>query len=392
MREGVPISICVLGSTGSIGTQVLDVARRLGPDVVRVVGLSAHNNVALLAGQALEFQPEAVAIGDESLRKHLESALESNGTRVLSGPGGMNELAVLDEADRIVISVAGTPGLSPTLRAIESGKDVALASKEVLVAAGHLVMGAARRNGVSVLPIDSEHSAIFQCLNGEKREQIEKIFLTASGGAFRDVSRQELASVTAEQALAHPTWRMGKKVTVDSATLMNKGLEIIEAKWLFGVDADDIEVVIHPQSIVHSMVRFVDGSIIAQMGMPDMRLPIQHALLYPERVDTDLPRLDMLDCPPLTFAKPDLDKFECLRLAMQAARTGGTLSVVMNAANEVAVDLFLKGAIGFLDIPRIVEETMAGHTATPTPSLEEIYESDAEARRTASRTASEAAS
>ena len=383
MREHMPISICVLGSTGSIGTQVLDVARRLGPEVVRIVGLSAQNDVANLVCQAIEFQPEAVVIGDQSLVANLETAMEGGPTRVMSGPDSLDELAALDEADRIVISVAGTPGLSPTLRAIEAGKDVALASKEVLVAAGHLVMEAARENRVSVLPIDSEHSAIFQCLNGENRERIEKIYLTASGGAFRDIPKHDLAHVTAEQALAHPTWRMGKKVTVDSATLMNKGLEIIEAKWLFGVEAEKIEVVIHAQSIVHSMVRFTDGSTLAQLGLPDMRLPIQYALLYPERPDSRLPRLDMLECGPLTFARPDLDKFECLRLAMEAARIGGTLSVVMNAADEVAVDLFLKGEIGFLDIPGLIGEAMAGHTARPEPTLDEICAVDAEARRTA---------
>ena len=290
---------------------------------------------------------------------------------------------MLPEADRIVISVAGTPGLSPTLCAIEAGKDVALASKEVLVAAGHLVMEAAERRGVRILPIDSEHSAIFQCLNGEDRGAIEKIFLTASGGAFRDRPISELANVTAEQALAHPTWKMGKKVTVDSATLMNKGLEIIEAKWLFGVEADRIQVVIHPQSIVHSMVRFCDGSVIAQLGLPDMRLPIQYALLYPRRVDAHLPRLDILDAGALTFGEVDLDKFECLALAMEAARVGGTLCVVMNAADEVAVDLFLRGRIGFLDIARLVGETMKRHTSSPAPSLEEIYAADADARREA---------
>lgn len=286
-------------------------------------------------------------------------------------------------ADRIVVSVAGTPGLSPTLKAIEADKDVALASKEVLVAAGHLVMDAANRRGVSILPIDSEHSAIFQCLNGEDRRSIEKIYLTASGGAFRDKAKEALATVTAEQALAHPTWKMGRKVTIDSATLMNKGLEIIEAKWLFGVDADQIEVVIHAQSIVHSMVRFCDGSIIAQLGLPDMRLPIQYALLYPERIDSQLPRLDMVQAGSLTFAPVDYDKFECLKLAMEAARVGGTLAVVMNAADEVAVEMFLDGKIGFLDIARVVGKTMEQHSARPSPTLEEIYAVDAEARAAA---------
>jgi 1-deoxy-D-xylulose-5-phosphate reductoisomerase len=375
-----PVTISVLGSTGSIGTQVLDVARRLGPDVVRIVGLGAQNNADLLIEQALEFEPVLACIGDECALEAVRAALAGTPTHVCSSAAGFDELAVLPSAGRIVVSVAGTPGLSPTLAAIEAGKDVALASKEVLVAAGHLVMDAVRRRGVSILPIDSEHSAIFQCLNGEDRGAIEKIYLTASGGAFRDTPKEALASVTPEQALAHPTWKMGRKVTVDSATLMNKGLEIIEAKWLFGVDADRIEVVIHPTSIVHSMVRFADGSIIAQLGLPDMRLPIQYALLHPQRVDSGLPRLDILQAGALEFRPVDWDKFECLKLAMEAARVGGTLSVVMNAADEVAVELFLDGRIGFLDIARVVGKTMEAHDSRPSPSLDEIYAVDAEAR------------
>lgn len=378
-----PIGISVLGSTGSIGTQVLDVVRRLGLDKVRIAGLGAQNNTDLLIQQALEFEPDLVCIGNDSALGDVRSALSATKTRVCSCASGFDELATLPQADRIVVSVAGTPGLSPTFKAIEASKDVALASKEVLVAAGHLVMEAATRKGVSVLPIDSEHSAIFQCLNGEDRRSIEKIYLTASGGAFRDVPKEALASVTAEQALAHPTWQMGRKVTVDSATLMNKGLEIIEAKWLFGVEADRIEVVIHPTSIVHSMVRFADGSIIAQLGLADMRLPIQYALLYPERVDSGLPRLDLLEAGSLNFEPVDWDKFECLKLAMEAARVGGTLAVVMNAADEVAVDLFLNGRIGFLDIARVVGKAMEAHTPMPAPSLDEIYAVDAEARQSA---------
>lgn len=377
------VSISILGSTGSIGTQVLDVVRRLGPKNVKVVGLGAQNNADLLIAQALEFRPKLVCIGSEAALGRVREALAGTQTRICSGRSGFDELATLPEADRIVVSVAGTPGLSPTLKAIEAGKDIALASKEVLVAAGHLVMNAAKRHGVSILPVDSEHSAIFQCLNGESRGEIEKIYLTASGGAFRDTPKEQLASVTAEQALAHPTWKMGKKVTVDSATLMNKGLEIIEAKWLFGVEADRIEVVIHPTSVVHSMVRYADGSIIAQLGMPDMRLPIQYALMHPRRMDSKLPRLDIVKAGTLRFSEPDWDKFECLALAMEAARIGGTLSVVMNAADEVAVGLFLSGKIGFLDIARVVRQAMEAHTPRPSPSLDEIYTVDAEARRTA---------
>lgn len=379
----MPINISVLGSTGSIGTQVLDVVKRLGPERVRVVGLAAQSNADLLIRQALEFEPVMVCIGDESAYDRVSGALVQKDINVTSGPAGFDQLAVLSEADRIVVSVAGTPGLSPTLHAIEAGKDVCLASKEVLVAAGHLVMEAARRKGVAILPIDSEHSAIFQCVQGEDPARIERIILTASGGPFRDRSKSELAHVTAEEALAHPTWKMGRKVTVDSATLMNKGLEIIEAKWLFGVEPDRIDVVIHPQSIVHSLVRYCDGSTIAQLGLPDMRLPIQYALLYPERVDTGLPRLDILRAKALTFESVDLEKFECLALAMEAAKVGGTLAVVMNAADEVAVELFLHGKIGFLDIARVVRETMRLHSPKPLPSIEEIVATDADARRTA---------
>ena len=378
-----PIRISVLGSTGSIGTQVLDVVKRLGSERVKVVGLGAQNNAGLLIKQALEFHPDTVCIGNKDVFKTASDALNPSGIKVICGRSGFDELATLPDADRIVISVAGTPGLSPTLHAIDAGKDIAIASKEVLVAAGHLVMSAAKKKKVAVLPVDSEHSAIFQCLNGENDKAIEKIYLTASGGAFRNLPKSELANVTAKQALAHPTWKMGKKVTVDSATLMNKGLEIIEAKWLFGVDADNIQVLIHPKSIVHSMVGFCDGSIIAQLGLPDMRLPIQYALLYPERINTKLPRLDLLQASPIEFSRPDLDKFECLALAMEAAKIGGTLSVVMNAADEVAVDLFLKGKISFLDIPRVVGTAMNNHNSTPKPTLEEICAVDAETRITA---------
>ncbi|NLN75713.1 MAG: 1-deoxy-D-xylulose-5-phosphate reductoisomerase [Armatimonadetes bacterium] len=374
------VSISILGSTGSIGTQVLDVARRLGPDVVRVVGLGAQNNADLLIEQALEFRPRLICIGNEQALEYVRESVGGEGIEVCAGAWGFDELACLPQAGKIVVSVAGAPGLSPTLQAIKAGKDIALASKEVLVAAGHLVMESAKEKGVSILPIDSEHSAIFQCLNGENRDQIDRIYLTASGGAFRDLPVEALASVTPEQALAHPTWKMGMKVTVDSATLMNKGLEIIEAKWLFGVEADQIDVVIHPTSIMHSLVRFADGSLIGQLGLPDMRLPIQYALLFPERVDSDLPKLDMLQTGALEFRPVDWDRYECLKLAMEAAKTGGTLAVVMNAADEAAVELFLSGRIGFLDIARVVGKTMEAHSSVPSPSLEEIRAADAQAR------------
>lgn len=377
----MPVRVSVLGSTGSIGTQVIDVVRRLGSDRVQIVGLSAHSNAELLVQQAKEFLPELVCVVDESLRDAVCDELSGLGIKVVAGFGGLEEVAALPRVDRVIISVAGTPGLGPTLKAIESGKDVALASKEVLVAAGHLVIEAAERHGVNVIPIDSEHSAILQCLRGEEKTRVDRIFLTASGGPFRNMTKQQMSSVTPEQALAHPTWRMGQKVTVDSATLMNKGLEIIEARWLFGVDPGRIEVVIHPQSIVHSMVRYCDGSVIAQLGLPDMRLPIQYALLYPERVDTGLPRLDISNLSSLTFEEVDLERFECLALAIDAARVGGSLCVVMNAADEEAVNLFLQRKIGFLEIPRVIREEMEAHSPFQAPSLEEIYEIDNETRR-----------
>jgi 1-deoxy-D-xylulose-5-phosphate reductoisomerase len=299
---------------------------------------------------------------------------------VVAGQEGWLRAATIEDADQVVVSVAGTPGLLPTLAAIDAGKEIALASKEVLVAAGEIVMTRAREKGVGIVPIDSEHSAIFQCLNGEEAGKIDKILLTASGGAFRDMSAAAMSSVTAEQALAHPTWRMGKKITVDCATLINKGLEIIEAHWLFGVPADKVEVVIHPQSIVHSMVRFVDGSVIAQLGLPDMRLPIQYALLFPERVDTGLPRLDLLDAGSLTFARPDMERFPSLRLAYEAAAIGGTMPAVLNAADEIAVGLFLDGRIGFLDIIGLVERAMAAHESVKCPTLEDVLEADKWAR------------
>ncbi|MFQ3548126.1 MAG: 1-deoxy-D-xylulose-5-phosphate reductoisomerase [Armatimonadota bacterium] len=379
-----PVNISLLGSTGSIGTQVLDVVKRLDKDRVNVVGLGAQSNLKMLVEQALEFKPKYVCIGRDELRNPLEDALYGLGINVLSGVDGFDELAMIDECDKAVVSIAGTPGLSPTLTAIENKKDVALASKEVLVAAGHIVMDKARINNVNILPIDSEHSAIFQCLNGEKQNNIEKIFLTASGGAFRDKNIEDLKKVTPDDALNHPTWKMGKKVTIDSATLMNKGLEIIEAKWLFGVSANDIEVVIHPQSIIHSMVQYKDASIIAQLGLPDMRLPIQYALLYPERINSNLPRFNVFETGRLTFEEPDYKKYPCLKLAHYACEKGGTLAVVMNAADEVAVDLFLSEKIGFTDIAIVVEKTMEKHADyIASPSIDEIVLVDTIARKSA---------
>ncbi|MDO8588267.1 MAG: 1-deoxy-D-xylulose-5-phosphate reductoisomerase [Armatimonadota bacterium] len=373
--------VSILGSTGSIGSQVLDVAARLH-DRIQIVALAAHSNVDLLVDQARRFHPALVSIGKESLAGQLRERLRDlPDIEVASGNEGWLRAATLAQADQVVVSVAGAPGLLPTLAAIDEGKQIALASKEVLVAAGEIVMRRAREKGVSIVPIDSEHSAIFQCLNGEDPAAIDKILLTASGGPFRHLPAEEIERVTPEQALAHPTWKMGKKITVDSATLINKGLEIIEAHWLFGVEAEKVEVVIHPQSIVHSLVRFADGSVIAQLGLPDMRLPIQYALLYPERIDTGLPRLDLLEVGALTFEAPDLRKFPSLRLAQIAASTGGTMPAVFNAADEVAVGLFLDGKIGFTDIIVLIERAMSRHEPMQTPDLEDILAADAWARR-----------
>ncbi|HOM71138.1 MAG TPA: 1-deoxy-D-xylulose-5-phosphate reductoisomerase [Armatimonadota bacterium] len=371
--------ISILGSTGSIGTQVLDVAERL-PEMIEVVALAAHSNVDLLAQQALKFRPKLVCIGKKELEPELRSLLDGSSIEVLAGNEGWIAAATTDYADRVVVSVAGTPGLMPTLAAIDAGKEIALASKEVLVCAGEIVTQKAAQHGVKIVPIDSEHSAIFQCLNGEDVKSVEKIYLTASGGAFKDKTTEEMREVTPEQALSHPTWRMGRKVTIDSATLMNKGLEIIEARWLFDIEPENIEVVIHPKSIVHSMVMFSDGSVMAQIGLPDMRLPIQYALLYPLRYDSGLPRVDILQVGSLEFSAPDTKRFPALKLAHEAARIGGTMPAVMNAADEVAVQLFLDRKISFLEIARLVERVMEMHNPISHPSLDEILSADGWAR------------
>jgi 1-deoxy-D-xylulose-5-phosphate reductoisomerase len=354
--------IVILGATGSIGTQTLDVIRRL-PERLRVVGLSAHRNEALLRKQAREFdvQTSALEWGEQA---------------------DLVRLAQQSDADLVVVAVAGAVGTRATIAALEAGKDVALATKEVLVAAGALVMAAARANGVRVLPIDSEHSAVFQCLQNSKTEEVAKIWLTASGGPFRDWSQERIAQATLANALCHPTWpTMGRKITVDSATLMNKGLETIEAHWLFDVPMDHVSVIVHPQSVVHSLVEFRDGSLLAQLGLPDMRLPIEYALLYPERLDAGLPRLDLTQLgTPLTFEAPDAQRFPCLALAQWAAQAGGTAPAVLNAANEAAVGLFLEEKIRFADIPILIEHTLDAHVPMMAPSLDAISDADAWAR------------
>lgn len=375
--------LVILGSTGSIGTQALDIARRL-PGRFQIVGLAANNNAELLAQQANEFGVPFVSIGRESARAALISRLDTNArnTQVATGVEGMCALSTLPEADLVVVAVAGAIGIAPTHAALQAGKNIALASKEVLVAAGEPTMALAKAKGAAILPIDSEHSAIFQCLQGAPEKSIERILLTASGGPFRTVPKEALAEVTPEQALKHPTWNMGGLVTINSATLMNKALEIIEAKWLFDVPVEDVEVVVHPQSIIHSMVRYRDGSTIAQLGLPDMRLPIQYALVYPERVDTQLPRMELSAYANLTFEAPDEEKFPSLGLARHAVARGGTLPAVMNAANEAAVALFLDRKIAYPEVMRRVEQTMSQHTLSP-PTIENILEADAWARRQA---------
>ncbi|HZP84935.1 MAG TPA: 1-deoxy-D-xylulose-5-phosphate reductoisomerase [Chthonomonadaceae bacterium] len=372
--------LVILGSTGSIGTQTLDIVKRL-PGRFQILGLAANNNVKLLAEQADSFDVPCVSMGTATLAEELRARLRALGrnTRVLAGVEGMCEVATLPEADLVVVAVAGAIGIAPTHAALEAGKDIALASKEVLVAAGEPTMALARARGAKILPIDSEHSAIFQCLQGAPEKSLERIYLTASGGPFRTVPQEALAHVTPEQALKHPTWNMGGLVTINSATLMNKSLEIIEAHWLFDVPVEAVEVVVHPQSIVHSMVRYKDGSTIAQLGLPDMRLPIQYALVYPERPDTGLPRMELEAFAHLTFEAPDEAKFPALGLARRAAAQGGTMPAVMNAANEAAVGLFLHRKIAYLDIMRLVAQTMERHDPVP-PTLANILEADAWAR------------
>jgi 1-deoxy-D-xylulose-5-phosphate reductoisomerase len=380
-------NIVILGSTGSIGTQALDIIGRL-PGRFRVVGLAANNNVELVARQANAHGVEHVCIGEGAGRLDaLRDCFSGRSVRCYGGVEGMSELATLPEADLVVVAVAGAIGIKPTHAAIAAGKDIALASKEVLVAAGEHTMRLARETGAAILPIDSEHSALFQCLQGAPEKSVDKLILTASGGPFRTKPKDELASVTPEQALKHPTWNMGGLVTINSATLMNKGLEIIEARWLFDVPADDVEVIVHPQSIVHSFVRYKDGSVLAQLGLPDMRLPIQYALVYPDRIDTDLPRMDIASLGGLTFEEPDTDKFPSLRLARRAAAVGGTLPAVMNAANEAAVARFLNREISYPGIMETVEAVMDRHERhdLAESTYENVLRTDAWAREEALR-------
>ena len=368
--------ISILGSTGSIGTQTLDVIRK-NLDKFEVIAISANSSVDLLLEQIKEFRPRYVAVYNENSAKDLKAKIPSDiKTEVFSGMEGLIAISSLDEIDVLLTAIVGMIGLMPTIAAIRKGKTIALANKETLVTAGDLVMKEAKKYNVDILPVDSEHSAIFQCLNGEPHKNIEKIILTASGGPFRGKNKQELLNVTKNQALKHPNWSMGRKISIDSSTLMNKGLEVIEAKWLFDVNHDKIDVVVHPQSIIHSMVQFDDSSIMAQMGCPDMRLPIQYALTYPDRLMNDFERLNFFKLSNLTFEQPDLQTFPCLKLAYDCLKEGGTYSTVLNSCNEVLVNEFLNDKIGFYDIPNFIEKALNSHKSINNASLEEILEID----------------
>ena len=371
--------IAVFGSTGSIGTQALDVIRA-NPALFEAEILTAQSNDDLLIQQALEFSPNAVVIGDEKKYEKVKAALAATDTKVFAGEAALEEVADFDSYDMMLAGIVGFAGLKPTLRAVEKGKAVGLANKETLVVAGDIVMRKAVEHKAPIIPVDSEHSAIFQCLVGENRNPIDKIILTASGGPFLGKKPNFLVNVKRDHALQHPNWAMGAKITIDSATLMNKGLEMIEAKWLFNLEPDQIQVVVHPQSIIHSMVQFADGSIKAQMGLPDMKLPIQYAMAFPQRIENNFPRLDFKKYPVLGFEEPDVKTFRNLALATEALYKAGNVPCVLNAANEIAVWAFLRNRIGFLDMTAIVEKTMQQVTYIKNPTLEEYFESDGEAR------------
>lgn len=367
-------TIAILGSTGSIGTQTLEVVRENGD--ITVAALSAGSNITLLEQQVREFSPRLVAVWNPEKAAELKTRLADMKVKVVGGMEGLLELAVLEEVEILVTAIVGMIGIRPTMAAIEAGKDIALANKETLVTAGHLIMPLAKEKGVRILPVDSEHSAIFQAIQGSRRKEIHKLLITASGGPFRGRKREELEHVQVEDALKHPNWAMGRKITIDSATLVNKGLEVMEARWLFDVDLDHIQVVVQPKSIIHSMVEFVDGAVLAQLGTPDMKLPIQYALYYPERRYLPGERLDFSALKEIIFDNPDMDTFKGLPLAMQASRLGGSMPTVFNAANERAVAMFLNKQIGFLDIYRIIEESMERHEIIQNPVLDQILETE----------------
>lgn len=381
-QEKTPKRIAILGSTGSIGTQALDVIRQQ-PAHFQVELLTAGRNAELLIAQAKEFNPNAVVVGDESRYTEVRDALFPLGIKAFAGAAAIEQAVTMEDIDIVLTAMVGFAGLRPTLAAIEAGKPIALANKETLVVAGGLVTAKARAKGVNIYPVDSEHSAIFQCMAGEWDNPLEKIVLTASGGPFRGKSKAEMMAVTKEQALKHPNWAMGAKITIDSASLMNKGLEAIEAKWLFNLKPEQIEIIVHPQSIIHSLVQFRDGSMKAQLGLPDMKLPIQYALAWPQRLETNWPRFDFTQYPSLTFEPPDLEAFPNLRLALEAMERGGNAPCVLNAANEVAVEAFLQGHLSFLGMSDLVADRLAKATFVASPTLEALEASDAETRRAA---------
>lgn len=371
--------IAILGSTGSIGTQALEVISA-NKNLFEVELLTAHSNAKLLIEQAIIHQPNAVVIANESLYQTVSDVLSKHDIKVFAGESSLAQVVEMDSIDVVLTALVGYSGLKPTINAIKAKKKIALANKETLVVAGSLITALAKQNGVSILPVDSEHSAIFQCLVGEFHNPIEKIYLTASGGPFRGRKRNDLISIKKEQALKHPNWEMGAKITIDSASLMNKGLEVIEAKWLFGLKDHQIDVIVHPQSIIHSIVQFEDGSMKAQMGLPDMKLPIQYALGYPDRIVSDFPRFNFLDYPSLTFESPDLDTFRNLSLSYQAMKKGGNMPCILNAANEVVVDAFLRDKIGFLEMSDVIENCMEKSTFVANPTYDDFVSSNKQSR------------
>lgn len=370
-------NIAVLGSTGSIGTQTLEIVR--ANDDLNVVSLAAGSNIEMLEKQIREFKPQVVCVYNEKKAEELKIKVSDTDVKIVTGMDGLIETAVIKTADIVLTAVVGMIGIRPTIATIKAGKDIALANKETLVTAGHIIIPLAKEYGIRILPVDSEHSAIFQSLQGNKKSQLSKILLTASGGPFRNTPKEDLKNVTVKDALKHPNWSMGRKITIDSATMVNKGLEVIEAKWLFDVDIDNIEVVVQPQSLIHSMVEYVDGGIMAQLGTPDMKLPIQYALFYPDRRTLNGKRVNFFDIANITFFKPDRDKFKGFDLAFKAGKTGGSLPTIYNAANELAVSKFLNEEIRFLDIPELIETAMNNHKVIDNPSLEQILESEKEA-------------
>ena len=372
-------TIAILGSTGSIGTQTLEVVRENGD--ITVAAIAAGSNIDMLEAQIREFSPKLCGVWDEERAKELAVRVADTGTRIVSGMDGLMEIAQMDGYEILVTAVVGMIGIRPTIAAIRAGKDIALANKETLVTAGHLIMPLVKENHVRLLPVDSEHSAIFQCLNGEHRNKIEKILLTASGGPFRGMTREQMKHMKPEEALKHPNWSMGRKITIDSSTMVNKGLEVMEARWLFDVDLDRIQVVVQPKSIIHSMVQFTDGAVMAQLGTPDMKLPIQYALYYPERRPMGGGRLDFWELGQITFERPDPENFRGLALAYRAGREGGSVPVVFNAANEKAVAMFLNREISYLEITDLIEASMDHHKKIEAPSLEEALEAEQETYR-----------